>query len=46
VPRHGQLDVATRCVVTALQRHFRPERVDGALDQETLARLDGLLALL
>jgi N-acetylmuramoyl-L-alanine amidase len=46
VPRHGRLDAATRCAVTALQRHFRPERVDGAPDQATLARLDGLLAVL
>ncbi len=46
VPRHGRLDPATRCVITALQRHFRPERVDGEPDQDTLARLDGLLALL
>ena len=46
VPRHGRLDAATRAVVAAFQRHFRPERVDGAPDQATLARLDGLLALL
>jgi N-acetylmuramoyl-L-alanine amidase len=46
VPRHGRLDAATRGVVTALQRHFRPERVDGEPDRATLARLDGLLALL
>ena len=35
---------ATRLVVTAFQRHFRPARVDGVPDRETLARLDGLLA--
>jgi N-acetylmuramoyl-L-alanine amidase len=46
VPRHGHFDAATRCVVAALQRHFRPERVDGEPDRATLARLDGLLALL
>ena len=46
VPRHGHCDAATRCGVAALQRHFRPERVDGEPDQATLARLDGLLALL
>jgi N-acetylmuramoyl-L-alanine amidase len=45
VPRHGALDAPTRGVITAFQRHFRPERVDGAPDRETLARLDGLLAL-
>ena len=46
VPRRGRLDAATRCVLAAFQRHFRPERVDGAPDQGTLARLDGLLELL
>jgi N-acetylmuramoyl-L-alanine amidase len=44
-PRHGRLDAATRCVLAAFQRHFRPEWVDGAPDRGTLARLDGLLAL-
>jgi N-acetylmuramoyl-L-alanine amidase len=42
----GRLDQATRTVVTAFQRHFRPTRVDGVPDPETLARLDGLLASL
>ncbi len=46
VPRAGRLDPATRLVVAAFQRHFRPERVDGLPDRATLARLDGLLALL
>jgi N-acetylmuramoyl-L-alanine amidase len=46
VPRHGRLDRATERVVAAFQRHFRPERVDGVPDHRTLARLDGLLALL
>jgi N-acetylmuramoyl-L-alanine amidase len=46
VPRHGQLDRATELVITAFQRHFRPERVDGVADRATLACLDGLLALL
>lgn len=45
-PRHGRFDAETRCVLAAFQRHFRPERVDGAPDTGTLARLDGLLALL
>ncbi len=31
--------------LAAFQRHFRPERVDGVLDRQTLARLDGLLSL-
>jgi N-acetylmuramoyl-L-alanine amidase len=42
----GRLDQATRTVITAFQRHFRPARVDGVADRATLARLDGLLALL
>ena len=42
----GRLDAATRLVVTAFQRHFRPARVDGRPDRATLARLDGLLQLL
>ena len=46
VPRHGRLDPATRTVITAFQRHYRPTRVDGTPDHGTLARLDGLLALL
>ena len=45
-PRHGRLDEATRLVIEAFQRHFRPERVDGRADLGTRARLDGLLALL
>ncbi|MBL8660712.1 MAG: N-acetylmuramoyl-L-alanine amidase, partial [Rhodospirillales bacterium] len=31
--------------LTAFQRHFRPWRVDGAGDRETVRRLGGLLAL-
>jgi N-acetylmuramoyl-L-alanine amidase len=46
VAQSGRLDEATRLVVAAFQRHFRPARVDGRPDRETLARLDGLLALL
>ncbi len=46
VPRHGRLDPATRTVITAFQRHYRPARVDGVGDQATLARLDGLLEML
>ena len=45
VPRHGDLDHATVQVIRAFQRHFRPEQVDGVPDRATLARLDGLLAL-
>jgi N-acetylmuramoyl-L-alanine amidase len=39
----GEMDEATRCVVRAFQRHFRPERVDGTLDAETAVRLAALL---
>jgi N-acetylmuramoyl-L-alanine amidase len=46
VPQHGRCDRATELVIAAFQRHFRPERVDGVADRATLARLDGLLALL
>lgn len=46
LPRHGRHDHATGLAIAAFQRHFRPERVDGAPDPATLARLDGLLALL
>ncbi|HLT01275.1 MAG TPA: N-acetylmuramoyl-L-alanine amidase [Geminicoccaceae bacterium] len=42
----GRLDEATRLVIAAFQRRFRPGRVDGRPDRATLARLDGLLALL
>jgi N-acetylmuramoyl-L-alanine amidase len=41
----GRLDEATRLVVMAFQRHFRPARVDGRPDRATLAELDGVLAL-
>ncbi len=46
VPGHGRLDPATKLVITAFQRHFRPERIDGDPDAGTRARLDGLLAAL
>ncbi len=45
-PLHGDLDEPTRRVIAAFQRHFRPARVDGDPDRDTLARLDGLLTLL
>jgi N-acetylmuramoyl-L-alanine amidase len=40
----GYLDVTTRDAVAAFQRHFRPARVDGAIDVSTLATLKALLA--
>ncbi|NJO39020.1 MAG: N-acetylmuramoyl-L-alanine amidase [Rhizobiales bacterium] len=45
LPDPGDSQAATRRVA-AFQRRFRPERVDGELDRQTLARLDGLLALI
>lgn len=41
---NGIYDEATRRVVTALQRHFRQERVDGLVDHSTLYVLQWLLA--
>ena len=38
----GQLDAKTIAVITAFQRHFRPARIDGALDLSTLATLERL----
>jgi N-acetylmuramoyl-L-alanine amidase len=38
----GKFDTATVDVVTAFQRHFRPERVDGVADQSTLKTLQAL----
>ncbi len=38
----GIFDEATRVVVSAFQRHFRPERLDGAADAQTLAVLQAL----
>ena len=42
----SQYDTATMEVVTAFQRHFRPERVDGVTDHSTLTTLQALLASL
>ena len=39
----GTFDKTTAEVVTAFQRHFRPERVDGVADQSTLKTLQILL---
>jgi N-acetylmuramoyl-L-alanine amidase len=39
----GSYDDATRTVVTAFQRHFRPARVDGVADASTLLTLRALL---
>ena len=39
----GQFDAHTQTVITAFQRHWRPDRVDGVADGETRARLVHLL---
>ncbi|MFL4986068.1 MAG: peptidoglycan-binding domain-containing protein, partial [Xanthobacteraceae bacterium] len=44
IPATGQYDEATRAVVAAFQRHFRPGRVDGLADTSTLRTLSKLLA--
>jgi N-acetylmuramoyl-L-alanine amidase len=41
---NGIFDDATREVVTAFQRHFRPQRVDGICDASTRKTLEDLLA--
>ena len=40
----GKYDSATMEIVTAFQRHFRPERIDGVADHSTMATLHALLA--
>ncbi|MCP4250483.1 MAG: N-acetylmuramoyl-L-alanine amidase, partial [bacterium] len=42
----GRFGPATRLVVEAFQRRFRPDRLDGVADRATLDRLAGLLKLL
>jgi N-acetylmuramoyl-L-alanine amidase len=44
VEAHGDFDERTHAVVTAFQRHFRPERVDGRIDQSTITTLERLIA--
>jgi N-acetylmuramoyl-L-alanine amidase len=46
IPTHGKYDGPTMEVVTAFQRHFRPERVDGVADHSTMSTLHALLASL
>ena len=43
VPDHGQLNEATKAVLIAFQRHFRPSRCDGAPDGESAGILADLL---
>lgn len=40
----GSYDEATRIVVAAFQRHFRPARIDGLADPSTVATLQALMA--
>ncbi len=40
----GQYDLRTTLIVTAFQRHFRPERVDGLADASTIDTVHRLLA--
>jgi N-acetylmuramoyl-L-alanine amidase len=42
VPQNGELDAATRSVITAFQMRYRPAIIDGAPDAETAALLDAL----
>lgn len=42
----GHHDPPTDAVVRAFQRHFRPARVDGRIDQSTISTLERLLAAL
>ena len=40
---HSEFDAETKAVVTAFQRHFRPERLDGVADLSTRVTLDRLI---
>jgi N-acetylmuramoyl-L-alanine amidase len=42
---NGDFDHDTKAVVTAFQRHFRPERVDGIADRSTVETLRRLVEL-
>jgi N-acetylmuramoyl-L-alanine amidase len=44
IPTSGNFDAATRDVIAAFQRHFRPARVDGVADTSTIATLKSVLA--
>ena len=43
IPENGTYDSITHEVVTAFQRHFRPERIDGVWDASTRATFQDLL---
>jgi N-acetylmuramoyl-L-alanine amidase len=40
---HAEFDEEMAAVVTAFQRHFRPQRIDGIADPSTVATLDRLI---
>jgi N-acetylmuramoyl-L-alanine amidase len=42
VPQNGQLDLATRTVVSAFQMKYRPANIDGIPDAETASLLEAL----
>src|SRR6204780_1340392 len=44
ITENGTYDSTTHEVVTAFQRHFRPERIDGVWDASTRATLQDLIA--
>lgn len=44
VPQNGELDQATRNVITAFQMKYRPANIDGTPDAETAALLQVLVA--
>ena len=44
VPQHGELDRATRDVISAFQMKYRPTLYDGQPDAETAAMVDALVA--
>ncbi len=46
LPASGEYDKATFEVVTAFQRHFRPEQIDGIADHSTLTTLQALIRAL
>ncbi len=45
LPPSGKFDAATKAVVTAFQRHWRQDQVDGIADGKTRAQLMALLRL-
>jgi N-acetylmuramoyl-L-alanine amidase len=45
LPPSSKFDAATKAVVTAFQRHWRQEKVDGIADGATRAQLIALMRL-